>query len=79
MRNAPYLLLLVLVLASCAKDEVVTPGTVQAPAAVVVSNKGNTTFDKDGSTDPTVPDSGTISDDGDDINDGEGRRKKKKP
>jgi len=66
------ILILALLLASCAKEEPLQP--------LGASVTGD--FAKDGE-DPDQPDAegdtGTISDDGDDINDGEGRKKKKKP
>ncbi len=75
VRNLLSIVVLALLLASCAKDAPIRPRhALDAPVA------GD--FAKDGE-DPDQPDAeggtGTISDDGDDLNDGEGRRKKKKP
>ena len=74
VRHLLTIVLLSMLLASCGKDEQLQPRChIDAAAGA---------FDKDGE-DPDQPDAGgdtdTISDDGDDLNDGEGRKKKKKP
>lgn len=78
MRNHLFLLILVLALASCSKDDRVQPcdGSHVVDPAV---SKGSTAFTKSGAEGEEDPGTGTISDDGDDVSDGEGRRKKKKP
>ncbi|HOZ39179.1 MAG: hypothetical protein IPO05_07580 [Flavobacteriales bacterium] len=78
MRLAPIILLIVLLLASCAKDDTLAP-CQHGDDATQSQTKGTGSYNKDGAVDPEGPGSGSISDDGDDINDGEGRRKKKKP
>ncbi len=78
MRLAIHILLLAVLLASCTKDEVVVPCKHDENGAQSVT-KGSNSFNKDGVAEPDGSGSGSISDDGDDINDGEGRRKKKKP
>jgi hypothetical protein len=75
VRNLFPICVLVLFLASCAKDEPLQPRhPLDAPIAGDLDKDGEDTDqpDAEGGT-------GTISDDGDDLNDGEGRRKKKKP
>lgn len=74
VRKLLFILSLALVLASCSKEELVPPGDRTTDVTL------GGAFSKEATGDETTdPDSGTISDDGDDLNDGEGRRKKKKP
>ncbi len=76
MRFSAIILLISLLLASCAKEE------MQGPCGsdtTTESAKAKGSFDKDGPVGTDGPDGGTISDDGDDLNDSERSRKKKKP
>ncbi|MEZ4757899.1 MAG: hypothetical protein R2817_13810 [Flavobacteriales bacterium] len=75
MRSLLQIVLISLLLASCSKEEVVSP---MAGAGTGVEGAFHKGANEDGVTDP-ADGSGSISDDGDDLNDGEGRRKKKKP
>jgi hypothetical protein len=74
MRFSAIFLLTSLLLASCAKEEMEGPCGADTTTE---SAKGS--FDKDGPVGADGPDGGTISDDGDDLNDSERSRKKKKP
>ncbi len=75
MRVALYIALLSLLLSSCSKEELAVPGAGVAVGVNGVLDKGINGGDVSGPADG----SGSISDDGDDLNDGEGRKKKKKP
>ena len=76
MRISAIFLLLSLFLASCAKDDVVGPCGANSATE---TSKAKGSFDKSGPNGTEGPDGGTISDDGDDLNDSERSRKKKKP
>ena len=66
MRLAPIILLIVLLLASCAKDDTLAP-CQHGDDATQSQTKGTGSYNKDGAVDPEGPGSGSISDDGDDI------------
>lgn len=74
MRFSAIFLLISLLLSSCAKEELEGPCGSDTTTETA---KGS--FDKDGPVGTEDPEGGTISDDGDDLNDSERSRKKKKP
>jgi len=76
MRFSVIFLLLSLLLASCAKEEMEGPCGSDTTTETA---KAKSSFDKDGAEGSEDPEGGTISDDGDDLNDSERSRKKKKP
>lgn len=76
MRNLFSIALLASILVSCSKEEVVAPCT-PTESSTMVRGAWEKGADGDDANDP-ASNGGSISDDGDDLNDGEGRRKKKK-
>lgn len=77
MRYLITIAILALFLVACTKEEVVVPGR-QTHSTVPSADDMTKGSDDGGATEPGTEGQG-ISDDGDDLNDGEGRRKKKKP
>ncbi len=77
MRKLFSIALLALILVSCSKEETVAPCTPTTESSTMLRGAWDKGASGDDANDP-AGDSGSISDDGDDLNDGEGRRKKKK-